>query len=333
MKTLYRLLCWLFTLCMLLTVVPASTIAAGEDDVSGSLQTLTASTEANGIKYTGSPGGILFLDPATEVLTPECISVDETHFPDPGFRDYVAQNIDTNMTQWLTPGEIAAVTAIRCSNCGIASLTGIEYFTELTSLICNENPLTELDLGGNADLLHLYFSSCELTGLDLSHTPDLEHLVCPGNPGLASLSLSSTPKLLEAVLEGSRDDFTDEGYDAWFYRKEPYRVLVDKGLLLTYEMIAQPDYDCILPADVKTIGEGALAGCAFRAVRIPDGAVEIGERAFAGSPDLKYVYIPESVTTIAADAFDQVTGLTIIGTAGSMAETYARACGCLFSVG
>ena len=73
-----------------------------------------------------------------------------------------------------------------------------------------------------------------------------------------------------------------------------------------------------------------MAGCAFRAIRIPDGTVEIGKRAFANSPNLKLVYIPESVTTIAADAFYRVKGLTIVGKPGSEAEDFADALGYTF---
>ena len=90
------------------------------------------------------------------------------------------------------------------------------------------------------------------------------------------------------------------------------------------------DYDGILPASLKVIEEEAMAGCAFRAIRIPDGVTAIGSRAFAGSPALEFVYIPESVTAIAADAFDQVAGLTIIGKAGSEAEAFAAARGYAF---
>ncbi len=479
------------------------------------------------------------------------VVVDDANFPDARFRGYIVSNIDLNGDNFLTPEEIAAVTWIECSNLGIASLKGIEYFTELTSLGCIENPLTELDLSGNAKLTKLWCTGCALTELDLSPVPELEVLACPGIPGLTSLNLDAAPKLVEAVREGEKTDFTDEGYDAWFYRKEPYRLLVDKSLQLTgaaaaprisaqpesvtaaigdaavfsveayseisvlscqwqisadggtswtdlegaveetlsltvtaelggclfrcvvtdsagysatsdaaaltlngglcgesaywkvedgalvvygtgamadysaskrapwYDLraslgsvrieegvtgigayafsgcgalkdvtipngvtslgasafadctaltdvnyggseaqrsaligsgwstsgndalfgaawhyaIVQPDYDGVLPAAMKTLEEEALAGCAFRAVRIPDGAVEIGPRAFADSPRLAYVYIPASVTTIAADAFDGVPeGLTIIGSAGSTAENVAAACGFVFIV-
>ena len=94
------------------------------------------------------------------------------------------------------------------------------------------------------------------------------------------------------------------------------------------------DFDGVLPAGLRTVEEEALAGTAFRAVRIPDGAETIGAKAFAGSPDLEYVYIPASVTAIAADAFDGVpAGLTVIGRLGSAAEAFANAHGFAFLPG
>ena len=95
------------------------------------------------------------------------------------------------------------------------------------------------------------------------------------------------------------------------------------GAVWHYEL-AQPDYDGVLPADLTVIGEEALSGCSFTAVRIPDGAESIGARAFAGSPGLAFVYIPESVTSIAADAFGQAAP-TILGRAGSAADAFAHA--------
>ena len=94
-----------------------------------------------------------------------------------------------------------------------------------------------------------------------------------------------------------------------------------------------PDYDGVLPSALTEIGEEAMAGCAFEAVYIPSGVTEIGTRAFAGSPNLAYVYIPASVTSIASDAFWQVTGLTVIGQAGSEAEDFADAQGFAFIEG
>ena len=49
----------------------------------------------------------------------------------------------------------------------------------------------------------------------------------------------------------------------------------------------------------------------------------IGVEAFSYCYDLKQVTIPKSVVTIGARAFHECRGLTICGTAGSYAQTYA----------
>ena len=81
-----------------------------------------------------------------------------------------------------------------------------------------------------------------------------------------------------------------------------------------------------LPASLGTIGGEALAGISARTVVIPSGATSIGARAFADCSELKYVEIPDSVTSIADDAFEGST-VTFICSAGSFAAEYAQARG------
>ena len=88
--------------------------------------------------------------------------------------------------------------------------------------------------------------------------------------------------------------------------------------------------DLTLPAALTELGEEAFVGGMFRFALLPAGAASIGARAFADCPALNYVYIPESVTAIADDAFDTASGLTIFGKSGSAAETYAKAHGFAF---
>ena len=57
---------------------------------------------------------------------------------------------------------------------------------------------------------------------------------------------------------------------------------------------------------------------------MPENQVSIGPRAFAACPNLLYIHIPAQVKDISADAFEGLTGLTILGVDGSTAETYAR---------
>ncbi len=52
----------------------------------------------------------------------------------------------------------------------------------------------------------------------------------------------------------------------------------------------------------RLIEEEAFAGAAFEAVIIPEGCTSIDSRAFADCPNLVYVRIPASVTSVAEDA-------------------------------
>ena len=88
--------------------------------------------------------------------------------------------------------------------------------------------------------------------------------------------------------------------------------------------------DFILPASLTTIEDEAFEGGAFRYVQLAEGTASISSRAFADCPNLRYIYIPEATGTIAKDAFEGVTGLTILGRSGSYAEFYAQRNGIAF---
>ena len=76
----------------------------------------------------------------------------------------------------------------------------------------------------------------------------------------------------------------------------------------------------VLPQGLSAVAEEAFAGCEAVSVRIPDGATDIGARAFADCAALLCVRIPESVTAIAGDAFDGCAmDMVIRGVAGSEA--------------
>ena len=92
--------------------------------------------------------------------------------------------------------------------------------------------------------------------------------------------------------------------------------------------------DGLLPAGLLQLEDEALAGCAFRYVKLPEGAESIGSGVFAGSVGLRAVYIPESVTGIATDAFDGTPDeFTIVGKAGSYAASFAEQYGIPFVEG
>jgi uncharacterized protein YhbP (UPF0306 family) len=151
-------------------------------------------------------------------FNPPELAIDETNFPDPNFRGYVATNLDTDHSGWLTDEERLAVTQISCGAEDIASLRGIQFFPELTYLDCSDNELDgELDLTGNlklqtvicsynsdlddlnveglTELFTLSFSDCEnLSSPDLSTNIGLHVLDCSGCQ-LSALDLSANREL------------------------------------------------------------------------------------------------------------------------------------------
>lgn len=104
------------------------------------------------------------------------ISIDETSFPDEAFRQYMETNFDKNGDKVLSDDEITDVTTIDVTDQGISSLKGIEYFTDLLYLHCNDNQLTELDVSNNTSLISLFCSHNALTELDLSQYTNLYYL-------------------------------------------------------------------------------------------------------------------------------------------------------------
>ena len=93
--------------------------------------------------------------------------------------------------------------------------------------------------------------------------------------------------------------------------------------LFTNDMSEFPVPDFGLPDDLRSIGAEAFSG-SFSYAWVPENQVSIGPRAFANCPNLLYIHIPAQVKDISENAFEGLTGLTILGVDGSTAETYAR---------
>jgi len=111
----------------------------------------------------------------------EPIKIDATNFPDENFRSYVRINFDKDGDGSLSAKEIAKITRIYCAFNWIKSLQGIEHFTNLKELICNNNPLTELDISKNIALTSLNCDANQLVSLDVSQNTKLTHLACDEN--------------------------------------------------------------------------------------------------------------------------------------------------------
>ena len=128
------------------------------------------------------------------IVEPAQIAIDSINFPDSIFRNYISEEMDWDNDGYLSCEEREYATMIDVYDMGITSLQGVEHFTNLQELYCEQNELTTLDLSQNTQLDYLQCDGNELTSLDLSHNPALNHLTCSNNP-LTSLNLSNNPAL------------------------------------------------------------------------------------------------------------------------------------------
>lgn len=153
------------------------------------------------------------------------VEVSEENFPDEVFRGYVTENIDTDGDGWLNNGERLSVFKLNLSDQWvdysegnkIKSLKGIEYFTNLVVLVCDNNEITDMDLDENINLevlkcsgnkltslnlscnlrlWGLHFNNNEIADIDLSNNTELQFLQCSGNK-LTSLDVRYNEKIMD----------------------------------------------------------------------------------------------------------------------------------------
>lgn len=79
-----------------------------------------------------------------------------------------------------------------------------------------------------------------------------------------------------------------------------------------------------LPAALKEIKAEAFIGTDAEIIELPEGVLTIGARAFAGCKDLVLAILPDSLESIADDAFANNSDIIIVCSEGSQAQTYAR---------
>lgn len=137
------------------------------------------------------------------------IEINVTNFPDANFRKYLLEQ-DYGKDGIISKEEIEKVTRIVVSQMDISSLKGIEFFTALNYLNCQDNQLASLNISNNLDLEYLSIGNNKLTSLNLSHNVLLEQLFC-GTNQLSVLDLSNNPELwrLECIFNNlSELDFS-----------------------------------------------------------------------------------------------------------------------------
>ena len=126
------------------------------------------------------------------------IVLSKQNFPDDAFREYLKKfdvigngGLGDNK---LRPEERNKVKEINVDGKGIETLEGIEYFSKLEILNCENNKLTNLDVSKNPELKELWCDNNKLTSLDVSKNTGLQFLTCNKN-NLTSLDVSKNEKL------------------------------------------------------------------------------------------------------------------------------------------
>lgn len=150
-----------------------------------------------------------------------------TAVPDPIFEQRLIDlGIDTNgLNGNILNADAATVTELFLNFQDINDITGIEAFINLTSLQCQSNNLTSIDISANTQLTFINVGNNDLTSinttantalttlsvwgndlnsLEVSHLPDLVTISCGSNGNLTSLDITSNP-----LLESLRSTFTN----------------------------------------------------------------------------------------------------------------------------
>ena len=110
----------------------------------------------------------------------QTVSIDEENFPSYQFRNYLLSQ-SYGKDGILVPSEIKLIYKLNVKSLYISDLTGIEYFTELKELYCDDNNLIKLDISSNKKLEVLTCTNNRLTELNISQNVQLTKLNCSDN--------------------------------------------------------------------------------------------------------------------------------------------------------
>ena len=120
------------------------------------------------------------------------VEVNETNFPDPNFRECIANLFDKDGDGILSDAELEHAIWINCDKKSITSIEGINLFPFLEGISCNYNQLVSLNLSNNANLKYLDFSfNSLLTSVEITNCTGLEEIIIVENHRLTSLNVNN----------------------------------------------------------------------------------------------------------------------------------------------
>lgn len=184
------------------------------------------------------------------------------------------------------------------------------------------------------------------SGTNITTVPIGEKVEIAVESGIIVNMKPKTKKLLEVIFNSN----TKEGFYPTAYSSDnPLIVAIDeKGeitanlcgqamitaeyfgnsdIKVIFDTIVHCDNVAFIPKETKEIRREAFAGMPIEEFVLPEGVERIETGAFAGCNDLLYINLPGSLTYIAADAFNEESGVTLIVTNGTYAHEYAQASG------
>ena len=124
------------------------------------------------------------------------IAINAQNFPDKAFRKYVSKKIDSDKDGILTQKELSSVKRISLKGKKIVSLKGIEHFTNLQKLSCEDNKIKSLDVSKNEKLTLLDVDNNRLKKLNVRSNIKLKKLGCDDNK-LTALNARKNTKLTD----------------------------------------------------------------------------------------------------------------------------------------
>lgn len=187
----------LTVLLMSAMVLVGSTVVKADDESETNLETPIENTEIPDEKALSNEALDIKND---NTIAPHSgdIVIDEAHFPDEVFREYLKNSFDKNDDGYFSQDEIDSVTSIDMLYTGngtIENLVGINHFKNLTCLNCSGKQLMEIDISQNPNLQTLDCHYNQIKSLDVSQNPNLATLNCGANQ-LTALDVSQNPNLV-----------------------------------------------------------------------------------------------------------------------------------------